>query len=368
MLIFLAMQNEIPAEVLEALFNSRDIPAQSGGQIKVERMNGGLINHTYKIISGNRSDLLLQQINKNVFATPGDVQENYMAIWDYAVSSSTGLRLPAPNYFDEKSTLFIDKKENYWRAFEFIIDARMFSVAENPAQANATANAFATFTSAFTDFDVRMLKTVIPGFHDLRLRYSQFEDAINGASAERLSKAMLIIEALKQRERYKYFYENIIASADFPLRVMHHDAKIANVLFNNKTGNVICPVDFDTLMPGYFFSDLGDMIRSMVGSEEENSTRADSMEIRKDFYEAILAGYMEVIGNQLTRSEKKYIHYAGLLMIYMQALRFLADYINGDIYYRINYPEQNFDRANNQLTLLQKLEDFLKKQYNFNNE
>ena len=121
-------------------------------------------------------------------------------------------------------------------------------------------------------------------------------------------------------------------------------------------------------MPGYFFSDMGDMIRSMVGSEEENSTMVDSLVIRKDFYEAILAGYMEVLGNQLTQSEKKYIHYAGLLMIYMQALRFIVDYLNGDVYYRTNYPDQNFDRAKNQLTLLQKLEDFLNKQYHFMNE
>lgn len=368
MLIFLVMQNEIPAEVLEALINSPDIPVLSAGEINVERINGGLINYTYKVTNGFKPGLLLQQINKNVFATPVDVQENYMAIWNYAVSSSADLRLPAPNYFDENRTLFIDKNENYWRAFEFIDDSRMFSVAENPAQANATATTFATFTAAFTDFNVRLLKTVIPGFHDLRLRYRQFEEAINDASYERLSNAISMVDALKERERYKHFYETIIDSDEFPLRVMHHDAKIANVLFSNKTGDVICPVDFDTLMPGYFFSDMGDMIRSMVGSKDENSTNADSLEIRKDFYEAILAGYMDVIGNQLTQSEKKYIHYAGLLMIYMQVLRFIADYLNGDVYYRINYPEQNFDRAKNQLTLLQKLEDFLKKQYNFNNE
>ena len=362
------MQNEIPAEVLEAIIASPGIPVQSTGELKVERLNGGLINHTYKVSNGFKPGLLLQQINKKVFVNPSVVQENYLAIWEYAVSSSAGFPIPAPNYFDENGTLFIDKKENYWRAFEFIDDTRMFTVAENPKQAKATANAFASFTAAFTDFDVRLLKTVIPGFHDLLLRYRQFEEALKQGSMERLSKANSIVEALQQRERYKNFYETIIQSAEFPLRVMHHDAKIANVLFSTKTGEVVCPVDFDTVMPGYFFSDMGDMIRSMVGSEEENSTMVDSLVIRKDFYEAILAGYMEVLGNQLTQSEKKYIHYAGLLMIYMQALRFIVDYLNGDVYYRTNYPDQNFDRAKNQLTLLQKLEDFLNKQYHFTNE
>jgi hypothetical protein len=118
-------------------------------------------------------------------------------------------------------------------------------------------------------------------------------------------------------------------------------------------------------MPGYFFSDLGDMIRSMAANEVESSTNYDEINIRKDMYESIVHGYMEVIHELLTDSEKKYIHYSGLLMIYMQALRFLTDYLNGDVYYRTTYPEQNFERAMNQLTLLQRLEEFLKLNYNF---
>lgn len=146
---------------------------------------------------------------------------------------------------------------------------------------------------------------------------------------------------------------------------MHHDAKISNVLFSNKTGKVVCLVDFDTVMPGYFFSDLGDMIRSMVCPEDETSTKFSNICIRKEFYEAIVTGYLDVIGKELTESEKKYIHYSGLLMIYMQSLRFLADYLNGDVYYQITYPDQNFDRAKNQLILLQRLEDFLGTNYQF---
>jgi hypothetical protein len=118
-------------------------------------------------------------------------------------------------------------------------------------------------------------------------------------------------------------------------------------------------------MPGYFFSDLGDMIRSMACSYDENSTEFDKITIRKKFYNAILEGYLMVMNKQLTDSEKKYIHYAGLLMIYMQSLRFLTDYLNGDIYYQISYPEQNFNRATNQLTLLGQLEKFLAAEYSF---
>lgn len=363
------MMKEIPIEVLEAFTTYEpSLPDHAAGEIIVERISGGLINHSFRVSCQLKPDFLLQRINKNVFLNPAHVQENYINIWEYAEFEFTGLRLPSPKYCGKMTTLFVDDNENYWRAFEFIEESKMFPVAVKPSQAKATAKTFAKFTAAFNDFNIQQLREVIPGFHDLRLRYHQFEQALNGELYERMANALPIIEELKQRERYKHFYEIIIESDEFPKRVMHHDAKIANVLFNSKTGKVICPVDFDTVMPGYFFSDLGDMIRSMVSDKDENCTDFESIHIRKEYYEAIIAGYLDVIGKQLTTSEIKYIHYAGLLMIYMQALRFLTDYLNGDIYYHTTHPEQNFLRAKNQLTLLQKLEQFLSQHYYFRNE
>ncbi len=360
------MNENIPKEVLEAFTTySPGLPEHSSGEITVEKIGGGLINHTYKISPALKSAFLLQQINKNVFANPEDIQDNYLSIWQYAEFEFTGLQLPAPKYCGNNSTLFIDKQTNYWRAFEFIDNATMLLIAENPSQAKATAKTFAKFTAAFYDFNLHSLKIIIPDFHNLKFRYQQFEESLKTELYERTAKAMPFINELKQRERYKHFYEIITESGEFPQRVMHHDAKIANILFNKTSGKVICPVDFDTVMPGYFFSDLGDMIRSMACSHDENSLEFDSITIRKKFYEAILDGYMMVMNKQLTDSEKKYIHYAGLLMIYMQSLRFVTDYLNGDIYYQISHPEQNFNRAMNQLILLKQLEKFLKAEYSF---
>ena len=193
---------------------------------------------------------------------------------------------------------------------------------------------------------------LFPGFMIWDCAILQFEQSLKGEYYERMSRALPLIDDLKKRERYKHFYEIMTESPeDFPLRVMHHDAKIANVLFNKKNGRVICPIDLDTVMPGYFFSDLGDMIRSMACINDENSKGLEAISIRKDYYEAIVNSYLAILGKQLTPSEKKYIHYAGLIMVYMQALRFLTDYLNGDIYYRTTYQEQNFDRAMNQYVL-----------------
>lgn len=368
------MIKEIPKEVLQAFTTHEpSLPDHAAGEITVERISGGLINQSFRVSCQLKPDFLLQRINKNVFPNPAQVQENYINIWEYAEFEFTGLRLPSPKHCGKSdsyrmTTLFVDENENYWRAFEFIEDSKMYPVADKPSQAKATAKTFAKFTAAFDDFNIQQLKEVIPGFHDLSLRYHQFEEALNGELYERMATALPIIEELKQRERYKHFYEIIIESNEFPKRVMHHDAKIANVLFNSKTGKVICPVDFDTVMPGYFFSDLGDMIRSMVSDKDENCTDFESIHIRKEYYKAIISGYLDVIGKQLTDSEKKYIHYSGLLMTYMQTLRFLTDYLNGDIYYHITHPEQNFLRAKNQLILLQKLEQFLSQHYDFKNE
>lgn len=361
------MKQELPREVLEAFINDEPAdPMHVPGETVIEIVGGGLINQTYKVQSKQQPAFILQQINKNVFAHPEEVQENYTRIWEYVELKDTGLRLPAPLSCGEKATLFVDKQEQYWRAFEFIDETRMFHIAETPEQAKATAIAFAKFTTALAGFNVGLLNNTITGFHDVSLRFRQFEEAVDGVSAsERLLKSLPIIEELNKRQEYQQFYEGLKGSAEYPQRVMHHDAKIANVLFSNKNGAVICLVDFDTVMPGYYFSDLGDMIRSMASGENENSTDFDKICIRKEFYEAILTGYKEIMGEQLTPSEKKYIHYAGLLMIYMQALRFLTDYLDNDRYYHITYLEQNIDRAKNQLILLQKLEEFLLKNYQF---
>ena len=365
---YLSTMKEPDYQHAASLFASHhdDLPSTNGVISNISPINGGLINHSWKIECPHKGNFLLQKINTAVFHQPKYVQQNYINIWQYAEFEFTGLRLPTPLYYTRTENLFRDEQGNYWRAFEFIDDAFSIAVAQKPAQAKATAKTFAKFTAAFDDFNTDQLKVVIPNFHNLSFRYSQFEEALAGESYERITKARDLICELKNREQYKHFYELITESPEsFRTRVMHHDAKIANVLFSKKTGKVICAVDFDTVMPGYYFSDIGDIIRSMACSEDENCTHLDRIEIRADFYDAIISGYLEVMGKQLTDAEKKYIHHAGILMIYMQALRFLSDYLNGDKYYRIHYPEQNFDRALNQLTLLRKLEVFLEKNYHY---
>ena len=352
------MKKSLTKEVINAF-------SQPDEMYTIEQLGNGLINHTFKL-SGKKSGrtLLVQQINKNVFKRPEDVQYNYLKLWQYK-NGTKEIRFPSPVELKNSEALFIDSDGNYWRAFEFLNDTETLNVPHNAEQAYTTAKTFGQITAFLSSFDAEELNIVIPDFHNLSFRYKQFEDSLKNANQERLKKAASLINEVQSREKYKNFYEQIISSPDFLKRVMHHDAKIANVLFDKKTGHVICAIDFDTTMPGDFFSDLGDMIRSMACSSDEHNTDFEHLHIRKDFYKAIVSGYTEVMTDYLTEKEKKYIHSAGLIMIYMQAVRFIADYLNNDIYYQISYKEQNFDRGLNQITLLKNLEQFLSEEYNF---
>jgi Ser/Thr protein kinase RdoA (MazF antagonist) len=331
-------------------------------------ITNGLINQTYKVtLRGSGNNFLLQQINTRVFRQPEDLQSNYETIWSWLEKKKNRgenvISIPRPLRFSGDNRFFRDTHNRYWRIVEFIEGTRTIPVAADPEQARKVAETFGRFTASFETFDNSSLAITIPGFHDLSLRYRQFQSSLHSRDYERLLSAAPLIGELKKREHYASFYEVMTGSDAFKQRVMHHDAKISNILFDAETGGVVCPVDLDTCMPGYFFSDLGDMIRSMAASEDETSTRFDAIHIREDFYKALLEGYLDKMDEHLTGTEKKYIHHSGILIIYMQALRFLADFLNGDSYYRISYPAQNHDRAKNQLVLLQQLEIFLRQHY-----
>jgi hypothetical protein len=358
------METAIYQQALEAATGHRDL--------LITPVTTGLINRTFKVTIENSGEkFLLQQINTTVFPEPEDVQDNYNKIWSHLLQEGSNpvtlypIHIPAPRQFLDGSTLLCDQYKRYWRLFDFIDNAQTIHVPVNCFQARTVAQIFGAVTASFTFYDTSSLHITISGFHDLSLRYDQFKESLHSKNYERLQKAVAVIEELKMRDRYVSFYEVMTSSPEFKRRLMHHDAKIANVLFDEETSEPICPVDFDTCMPGYFFSDLGDMIRSMAGSEDENSIAFDAIHIRQDYYTSILEGYLDALSNYLTDAEKKYIHYAGLLVIYMQALRFITDYLQDDVYYRTDHPDQNINRAKNQLTLLQRLEEFLGEHYNF---
>jgi hypothetical protein len=332
--------------------------AQFGtGEPTISLLGQGLIHRTYKVTYPNSEAVVLQCLNQNTFKQPENIIHNYRLL--VARNGKHTIHVPplAPTHAGDY--FWRDEENNFWRATRFVSNSYTTLIPANSKDVYAAAKCYAAFTSSLTDLDTSQLKVIIPGFHDLGLRYNQFEKAIKGAAMPRLLKSTHVIAELRQRQRLVDFYHSITNNPAYRKRVMHHDCKMSNILLDATTNEVICPVDLDTVMPGYFFSDVGDMIRSMAGTVDENSTRWEDIAIRKEYYDAIINGYMEGMRDAFTEEERRHIHYSGLLLLFMQSLRFVTDFLNNDTYYQTSYPEQNLNRALNQLIMLEKLEEFL---------
>ncbi|MEJ7740156.1 MAG: phosphotransferase [Chitinophagaceae bacterium] len=339
--------------------------AQYGnGVIKIEPLGEGLIHRTSKVsYSNGQPEVVLQCINQRTFSQPENIIHNYLLVYEHLRKTTGPVNIPPLLPTHQHKYFWIDEEDNFWRATRFIPDSYSLRLAETEEHAYASARCFAEFTRSLTGIDTALLNVIIPDFHNLQSRYHQFEESIGQASMMRLLRSTHVISELRQRKKLVEHYLQFTGTPDYPLRAMHHDCKISNILFDHSE-TVICPVDLDTVMPGLFFSDIGDMIRSMACSVDENSTAWENIGIRGSYYQAILNGYLDGIENGLTEKEKTCIHYSGLIMIYMQSLRYVTDYLNNDIYYKTAYAEQNLNRALNQFILLEHLEVYLEKEYN----
>jgi len=320
------------------------------GEIQLQRLSSGLINHTYKIKDKKGEEFLLQRINTQVFREPEKVQDNYIKIQRH-LAEKNSFRLPAIVPACGNKLLF--KHDGViWRCFEYITNTYSPSVSSSADEAWKVANCFGRFSAELSDFDPESLSVILPGFHDLGLRFEQFETAVKSAEEKKLKEARSLIDVAFQNRPLVDFYDKIVRDRQhFRLYILHHDCKIANILFKKDTHEIYSPIDLDTTQPGLFFSDLGDMIRSIVPNFSENDVHFDDLVLREDFYAAVRDGYLEAMQPFLTETELEHIDMSGKIVVYMQALRFLTDYLNNNIYYHTDYPEQNKDRAMNQFKL-----------------
>ncbi|ANI90316.1 hypothetical protein A9P82_14050 [Arachidicoccus ginsenosidimutans] len=325
----------------------------------LRKLSTGLINQTYKITPEKGGSYLLQQINTKVFLEPLAVQKNYRIIQRH-LSQKGGFHLP--EIVPARNGELIFTYDNIvWRCFEFIPHTYSPAVSSNPDEAWQVANCFGKFSAELSDLDTKKLSIILPGFHDLDFRFKQFETAVKAAVPERMKEAKRFIEQAYSHKLFIEYYQKIAsAKKQYPLHTLHHDCKIANILFKEGTSEIYSPIDLDTTQPGLYFSDFGDMIRSMAPNLSENETNINELIVRKDFYAAIKDGYLHSMQLYLTKEEWEDIDMSGKIIVYMQALRFLTDYLNSDIYYHIDYPEQNKDRAANQFQLLTLLIDYTK--------
>lgn len=323
------------------------------GLLKIESFGSGLINNTWRVTAPNQV-YILQRINHAIFKKPEDIASNIGLIGAYLRHNYPEYLFVSPTKTRVGEEMIFVENEGYFRMFPYVEGSHSKDVVEKSEQAREAAAQFGRFTFLLRGVNVAELKTTIPQFHDLSLRYRQFQDALIKGNKERIAEAAELINVIRENGDIVQEYEKIKTNPDFKLRVSHHDTKISNVLFD-KDDKGLCVIDLDTVMPGYFISDVGDMMRTYLSPVSEEETDFSKIEVREAFYKAIVEGYRNEMSGELTEAEKPYFFYAGKFMIYMQAIRFLADYLNNDVYYGAKYPKHNFNRAKNQLVLLQKL-------------
>jgi Ser/Thr protein kinase RdoA (MazF antagonist) len=313
----------------------------------------GLINKTWRI-KNLQEDYILQKINATIFKQPEAIAFNIKLLSDYLASTHPGYLFIQPVKTKANEYMAFIEGEGYFRLFAYVKNSHTIDAAEKPEQAYEAGQKFGQFTKILSGFPAADLKITLPDFHNLSLRYGQFLEALERGNKSRIIQSGELINYVKTNKQIVDTYKGILQNTLFKIRVTHHDTKISNILFNDEDKG-LCVIDLDTVMPGYFISDVGDMLRTYLSPVNEEEKDFSNIQIRDEYFKAIWKGYMSEMGDELSVEEKSHFIYAGKFMIYMQALRFLTDHLNDDFYYGAKYENQNFIRAGNQVTLLKRL-------------
>jgi len=327
----------------------------------VRPLGNGLINDTYLVLTAGSQhpDYVLQRINHHIFTDVPLLQHNIEAVTSHLRSKLTGHDATEP---DRHVLRFIPTPEgttyhfdgtSYWRLSVFIADTLTINEV-TPASSYDCGRAFGHFEQQLTDLPQQLGET-IPDFHNMELRLRQLQEAVNHDAARR---ARLVNDELKLITAHAdemCIAEQLHRQGQLPKRICHCDTKVNNMLFDRE-GRVLCIIDLDTVMPAYVFSDYGDFLRTAANTEAEDSPELDAIAFRWDIFEAFTRGYLESASSFLTPVEREHLPFAVTLFPMMQAVRFLADYLNGDTYYKTSYADHNLVRTRNQLRYFQQAE------------
>jgi hypothetical protein len=316
---------------------------------------GGHINENYHVasLSAGETGYLLQKINHFVFRDVPLLMENIATVTTHLARNNpegagkTCLRLLKT---PEGKQYVTGPGDSYWRMFYFIGDHLTFEAATDPSLAYEGAGMFGRFLRNLETLPAGSLGETIPNFHNLKARLRQLRDSISGASSERMERVGEELKYIWSKAPEMGIIQDLADRSILPKRVTHNDTKINNVLFDrNRKG--LCVVDLDTVMPGLVHYDFGDGIRTFANTGKEDDTDLDRVTMDPELFRAFAEGYLKEAGPVLSQAELETLHLAGILFPFMQGVRFLTDYLNGDIYYRTGYEDHNLVRARAQLRL-----------------
>lgn len=328
-------------------------------------IHNGHINNTYVLEFDNGGSLksyLLQQINTNVFANPEKLMENVVGVTEHLhkiiVENGGNPDRETLNVIKTRDgkPFFISRDNRYWRCYNFITDAYTCQTIENPIVFYNSAVAFGNFQRLLADYPADSLHETIPNFHNTVSRYADLMAAVEKNAAGRLDSVKEEVQFAKEREKDTHVVVDLINEGKLPMRVTHNDTKLNNVMFDNQTDKGICVIDLDTVMPGSSLYDFGDSIRFGANHAAEDEKDLSLVYLDLNLFEQYCRGYLESAGESLTKTEIEYLPFSAKLMTFECGMRFLGDYLNGDTYFKIGYPEHNLDRCHTQFALVADIE------------
>jgi Ser/Thr protein kinase RdoA (MazF antagonist) len=331
-----------------------------GDYLSAAPCGSGHINDTWCAIfvqAGQPVRFILQRINHNIFKNPIALMENIERVTAHLAAQESGnpdrdrrvLKLiPAR----DGRAWSVDADGYYWRAYRFIEGARTYDVVESPEQAFEAAKAFGRFQQLLADLPAPRLHDTIPDFHHTPKRFAALERAIAADAAGRAILAQSEIAFALARKPTT----SVLLDANLPERVTHNDTKFNNVMLDDATGEGICVIDLDTVMPGLALYDFGDMVRTATSPAAEDEQDLSRVTMQFPMFEALLRGYLASAGTFLTKDEISYLAFSGKLITFEMGIRFLADYLAGDTYYKVHREGHNLDRCRTQFKLVESIE------------
>lgn len=346
-------------------YTLKEICSQFDIKTDIEPYGNGHINDTYLCESAPR--FILQRMNTNVFKDPAGVMENIANVTAHITE-----KIEEEGGDPSRETLTVIKtvdnenyykadENNYFRMYKYIEDSVSIDVAEDPETLGKAGAAFGKFQKMLSDFPAETLHETIVDFHNTTQRVKQLEKAIEDNKENRLDSVKAEVEFAKEYAKYAAKITDEMEKGTVPLRVTHNDTKLNNVLFDAESGDGLCVIDLDTVMPGSVLFDFGDALRFGASSGSEDETDLDKIWFDLDKFEGFAKGFLSETADCLTEKEIELLPVSALCMTYECGIRFLADYLNGDTYFKIHRENHNLDRARTQFKLVHDIEAKLDK-------
>ena len=327
-----------------------------GKPLSCEPFGNGHINKTFRIVCDGGKEYILQRINRVAFHHPEQLIENIDAVSDFISRKHVSLECIHLLMSDQGRKFYIDDDGEYWRVYVFISGGVCLEMPRTCRDFYEAAEAFGTFQRALADFPAQTLHETIPHFHDTVDRIRQLRQSVALDPLGRAAEVQPEIAFVLTREHELGTLCRMQAAGELPLRVTHNDTKLNNVLLDSETGRARSVLDLDTVMPGLSAYDFGDAVRFGASTAAEDEKDLSKVTVDLDLYRAFLEGYLDACGDELTLQEIEVLPIGAKIMTAEVGMRFLKDYIDGDLYFKTEYPAQNLDRCRTQLRLVSEME------------